>query len=106
MVTATDKKNAQVFDLEDVTPAQHQAFEHLFDSNLKRGIKYSIWDLVRYAVNSPSRDEQHTFCSRYVLNCCHAILEDAKMPLVRLPNYDWCSPRDLFISPKLVPASW
>ena len=105
LLLASELRNVEAFDLEAVTPQQHQAFERLFDANLKRGIEYSIGDLFRYAVNLPSRDEHHTFCSRYVLHCCHAILPERLMPLVRISTHDWASPRDLRISPRLQSAT-
>ena len=101
IVMPHDRRVAEVYELEGVTGHQHEQFEKLFDYNLNRRIKYSIVDLVRYAVNCPSRDEHHTFCSRYVLYCLHAILHDQQMPLVRLPDRDWASPRDLRISPRM-----
>lgn len=106
VLTDLDRQNATAFRLEGVTHKQAEAFEHLFDANLRRGIEYSITDLFRYALNMPSRDEFHTFCSRYVLHCCHAILHDTQMPLVRIPDHDWASPRDLLISPRLMPATF
>ena len=110
-LTDADIQNAKAFQIEGVTMKQNQAFEHLFDANLRRGIEYSVVDLVRFALNMPSRDEHHTFCSRYVLNCCHAVLADGHhgeslMPLVRIPGGDWASPRDLLISPRLIPAEF
>jgi hypothetical protein len=104
VLTDMDRKNARAFYLEGQTARQCQAFEHLFDANLRLGIEYSVTDLFRYALNIPSRDEHHTFCSRYVLHCCNAILHGEQMPLVRIPNNDWASPRDLLISPRLIPA--
>ena len=100
--TEADARLAEVYELEGVTLEQHEMFEQLFDRNLRRHIRYSIGDLFRYALNRPSRDEHHTFCSRYVLHCCHTILPDRQMPLVRLPYKDWGSPRDLRISPRLI----
>lgn len=107
-VRPSDRRLAEVFELEGVTDRQHRLFEHLFDYNLRRHIRYSVGDLVRFALNWPSRDEHHTFCSRYVLCCLHAILPEEQMPLVRLPNGDWASPRDLRISPRLLllPRYW
>lgn len=105
-VTTDDTSNATAFRIEGLTDLQEAEFEHLFDSNLRLGIKYSVEDLFRFAANWPSRDEHHTFCSRYVLNCCHAILQDSQMPLVRIPYADWASPRDLFISPRLIPVTF
>ena len=103
-LTFQDRQNAQCFDLAGVTDKHHRMFERLFDANLKCGIKYSVLDLVRFALNRPCRDEAHTFCSRYVMHCCHAVLPEALMPLVRLPDGDWASPRDLRISPRLTLA--
>ena len=102
MVMPRDRRLTEVYDLGGVTDNQHRQFEHLFDCNLRRQIRYSIADLFRYALNLPCRDEHHTFCSRYVLYCLHAILHDTQMPLVRLPARDWASPRDLRISPRLI----
>lgn len=100
--TPVDRGLCEVYEVEGVTSDQHLTFEHLFDANLKLHIKYSILDLFRYAFNCPVRDEHHTFCSRYVLHCCHAVLADGQMPLRRLEDEDWASPRDLRISPKLI----
>jgi hypothetical protein len=105
-LTDADRTNARAFEIKGLTNRQIRAFEHLFDANLRRGIEYSVLDLARYALNRPSRDEFHTFCSRYVLHCCHAILHEWQMPLVRIPDGDWASPRDLLISPRLVPAGF
>jgi hypothetical protein len=103
IVLPRDRLLAEVFALEGITDHQHRQFEHLFDFNLRQHIRYSVGDLVRFAFNCPSRDEHHTFCSRYVLFCLHAILPEEQMPLVRLPEGDWASPRDLRISPRLHP---
>jgi hypothetical protein len=105
LLTAVDRQNAEAFEIKGLTRKQQLEFEHLFDANLRLNIEYSIADLFRFALNIPSRDEHHTFCSRYVLHCCHAILPDDLMPLVRIPNHDWASPRDLRISPRLTPVS-
>lgn len=100
-LTAADARRVEVFELDGVLLHEHEQFEHLFDANLRRGVKYSTGDLLRYAFNRPNRDEHHTFCSRYVMNCLNAILPARLLPLVRLPAKDWASPRDLRISPAL-----
>lgn len=102
LMTSKDLVGMEVFELKGVKKAEHKEFEHLFDFNLKRNIRYSISDLFRYALNMPCRDEHHTFCSKYVMNCLRAILPDSRLPLVRLPVKDWASPRDLKISPLLI----
>jgi hypothetical protein len=96
-----DRRLAEVYELEGVSAAEHQLFEELFDRNLRAGIRYSIEDLFRYALNWPSRDEHHTFCSRYVMFCLRKILAEERLPLLRLPFKDWAAPRDLRISPRL-----
>jgi hypothetical protein len=106
LLTQEDRLNAEVYELEGVLLTQHKAFETLFDKHLREGIKYSILDLFRYALNIPNRDEKHTFCSRYVMHCCQEVLGESRWPLVRLPSKDWASPRDLRISPKLISTSF
>jgi hypothetical protein len=102
VVTPEDRRLAEVYELSGLSDRDHLAFEHLFDANLRRHIRYSIEDLVRFALNLPTRDEHHTFCSRYVMNCLRAILPGHDLPLVRLECRDWASPRDLRISPRLI----
>src|SRR6201993_3586040 len=63
--------NIEAFELKGLSPVHHRRFERLFDHNLRQGIEYSVADLFRFALNLTSRDENHTFCSRYVLHCCH-----------------------------------
>jgi len=102
-VTRFDRQNAEVYEVAGVdSDRQHREFEHLFSYNLNRHIEYSVSDLFRFLLRLPNRDEHHTFCSRYVMHCLHAILEDDQLPLVRLDNNDWVSPRDLRISPRLI----
>jgi len=105
LLTAEDLKNVEIYDLEGVTDEQHKAFELLFDRNLQLGIEYSILDLFRFALNIPNKDEAHTFCSRYVIHSCSEIVTPDQMPLTRLENNDWGSPRDLRISPRLILSS-
>ena len=101
-LTDEDRAAAEVYRLEGVSDRQHAQFEWLFDSNDLANIEYSIADLFRFALNLQTRDEKHTFCSRYVMHCLQEVLQSHyQMPLVRLPDRDWASPRDLRISPKL-----
>jgi hypothetical protein len=108
LVLPGDMARAEVYAIEGLSEEQHRRFEALFDANLHRHIKYSIGDLFRYLLNRPDRDEHHTFCSRYVMHCCRRVLHPVQMPLVRLPDNDWASPRDLRISPRLhlLPDFW
>ena len=101
MVMPKDRRLADVYALEEVSEHQHMLFEKMFDHNLNLHIAYSVLDLVRYAFNCPNKDERHTFCSRYVMHCLGRVLHPLQMPLQRLPDKDWASPRDLRISPAL-----
>lgn len=101
MVMPHDRRVAEVYVLANVGEQQHALFEKVFDHNLNARIEYSVADLFRYALNRPSRDEHHTFCSRYVMHCLRRVLHPLQMPLCRLPDGDWASPRDLRISPAL-----
>ena len=103
-LTEQEKPFVQVFSLAGITPEQEAKFERWFDASIKLQTQYSIADLFRFAFNIPFPDEQHTICSRYVYRCCQAILPDWLWPLVRT-NDDQVSPRDLYISPFLKPAS-
>jgi hypothetical protein len=103
LVTPEDKLSAEVYDVYELWQSRIDDLERLFDRHLRDGIEYSIMDLFRYALNRPSKDEKHTFCSRYVLYCLKQVMPHC-MPLVRIPNRDWASPRDLRISPRLIPS--
>ena len=105
-LTKEDIECAEIYNLEGMTEELHAAFERQFNYNLTQNIQYSILDLFRYLFNLPSKDEQHTYCSRYVLHCCFVLLTTDLIPLVRLPCVDWGSPRDLRISPKFHPISF
>lgn len=103
-LTPRDLRNTEIYEIEGVTKKQTREFEKLFDRNIEAGIKYSIIDLFRFALNIPTKSEKHTFCSKYILTCCSKILTEEQMPLVRLKYKNWASPRDLRISPKLKPC--
>ena len=94
----------KVFRLRGLTPEQELLFESAFDHALGGAVKYSFNDLFRFLFNTPSVDEQHTFCSRYVMHTIMQICPPELWPQVRCMDGDWVSPRDLFISPALVPA--
>jgi hypothetical protein len=105
-LTAADRKHAEVYYIAHQTVGIANGFERLFDLNIKHDIEYSFTDLVRYAFNVPVKDERHTFCSRYVMHCVCRILPHREWPLVRLPDRDWASPRDLRISPALIKTTF
>jgi len=113
--TLEDLAVVEIYDVEGVTPEQHEHFERLFSQHdgFRHQIRYSIGDLFRYAFNCPAREatdrseELHgMFCSRYAMFCFRKVLSGAQLPLVRLPARDWASPRDLRISPRLWAFRW
>ena len=101
-LTDFDRVNAEVYMITGVTEEQHDRFEQLFDYDDRHKIEYSIADLFRYAFNRPVTDERHTYCSRYGMHRLQTVLYPSQLPLVRLPDRDWASPRDFRISPALI----
>lgn len=95
----------QTFTLRGLPPELDAAFEAQFDRALQAGIQYSVGDLFRFLFNAPNLDERHTFCSRYVLHTIVQVCPPEYWPLLRCMAGDWVSPRDLLISPMLVPAA-
>jgi len=94
----------KTFTLRGLTPIQEAIFETYFDHALLQHIKYSPADLFRFLFNRPDTDEKHTFCSRYVMHTIMQVCPPELWPQVRCMDGDWVSPRDLLISPMLVPA--
>jgi len=108
LVTAEDLggvRHLSVFALRGMTPALEDAFEAEFDRILAAPPAYSGEDLFGFLFNQPNTDESHTFCSRLVMHTIMRVAPPELWPLVRCMEGDWVSPRDLFISPQLVPAS-
>ena len=94
----------KTFQLRGQTTLLDALFETQFDHALAGAVKYSMDDLFRYLFNQPNPDEKHTFCSRYVMHTIMQVCPPEFWPLVRCMGGDWVSPRDLFISPMLIPA--
>jgi hypothetical protein len=90
----------KTFDLMGVTPEQDAQFERIFDIMLAASIEYSIADLFRYELNIPMPDNLETICSRYVYHTINQVSRRL-LPLVRCDE-DQISPRDLYISPRLL----
>jgi hypothetical protein len=101
---AAELPYVKVFTLRDLTPELAAAFEVQFDRALAAHIQYSVGDLFRFLFNAPNANEARTFCSRYVMHTIMEVCPAQLWPLVRCMEGDWVSPRDLFISPQLVPA--
>lgn len=92
------------FSLRGITADEESGFEAAFDFALIHTVKYDLTDLLRVLFNKPDTDEKHTFCSRYVMHTIMTVCPPEIWPLVRCMDGDWVSPRDLFISPNLLPA--
>ena len=104
-VTETDRSELLVFVLRGLTPALEDAFEREFDRIMSAPPEYSDEDLFKFLFNQPNVDEAHTFCSRLVMHTVMRIAPPELWPLVRCMEGDWVSPRDLFISPQLLPSA-
>lgn len=90
----------KTFDLAGLTMAQSDQFERIFDIMLAASIQYSLTDLFRYELNIPMPSDLSTICSRYVYHTIGQV-SPALLPLVRCDS-DQVSPRDLYISPRLL----
>lgn len=107
----------KAFTLRDITSELDAAFETHFDEILKAPPEYSGEDLFAFLFNQPNVDEKHTFCSRLVMHLTMNVCPPEIWPLTRcmgnevihadgsIDGADWVSPRDLFISNLLIPAS-
>jgi len=62
----------KTFNLRGMTDVGNWLFEAQFEKALGAAIGYSVEDLFRFLFNVPNADEQHTFCSRYVM---HTIMQ-------------------------------
>lgn len=96
----------KTFRLRGLPDSFDAAFEKRFDQALPPNapVEYSVEYLFRFLFNEPGADDHATFCSRYVFHTVQMVAPAQYWPLVRCMAGDWVSPRDLFISPMLVPA--
>ena len=101
---AEELQYVKTFTLRGMTPLMDALFENQFELALNGAVKYSVEDLFKFLFNAPNPDEKHTFCSRYVMHTIMLLCRPDFWPQVRCMEGDWVSPRDLFISPMLVPA--
>ena len=104
VITDEEKKIVQVFSLAGLPPELEAKFERLFDLNRQAGLEYSNEDLLRYLFNAEMPTDGSFFCSYYVMHC---ISQCAPMclPLTRCEQWQ-VSPRDLYISTRLIEESW
>ena len=103
-ITDEEKKIVQVFSLAGLPPELEEKFERSFDLHLQAGIDYSETDLFRYLFNLEIPMDLSGYCSFYVMlqisKCAPMCL-----PVVRC-SLGQVSPRDLYVSSRLIEESW
>ena len=97
-----EQSAVEIYRIAGTTPDDWAMIESWIDGELKRPSRYSIPDLVRYALNLPPDPGSSSFCSMWVLRGLRMSLAPNLQPLVRLAFPDYASPRDLRISPRLI----
>lgn len=97
-IVDAERPYLKFFDIDGLTPELSQKLETLFDAAIKTHIGYSVLDLFRILFDKPKPDDNSMVCSQYVF---HQLSILKLPPLIRC-NEDFISPRDLFISPKLI----
>jgi hypothetical protein len=103
-ISDDEKKIVQVFSLAGLPPELEAKFERLFDLDLEAGLKYSNEDLIRFLFNQEIPFDLSGYCSWYVMRCI-SMCAPMCLPLVRC-DIGQVSPRDLYISPKLLEVGW
>lgn len=100
-VLEAEKPLIRLFTLEGMTPELAAKFERFLSlaTDPKFAAEYSIKGLFGFELNTPPADEQHVFCSEWVIQGIRK-LSPGLLPLVRCSDYQ-VSPRDLLISPRL-----
>jgi hypothetical protein len=99
-----EQKHAEIYELEGLTTAESKKLEAWFEEQLAKPPSYSIRDLFRYALNWPPIRGNRCFCSMWVLRGLRLCVDKKKQPLTRLAYQDYASPRDLRISPLMIPT--
>ena len=99
-----ERSTVEIYRLEGTGPDDWAMIDDWIDGELKRPSRYSIQDLARYALNLPPDPGSSSFCSMWVLRGLRLNLAPDKQPLKRLSYPDYASPRDIRISPRLIPA--
>lgn len=101
-----EKPLVRLFTLEGMTPGLAGDFERFLDlaTDPKFAAEYSVKGLFGFALNIPPADEQHVFCSEWVMQGIRKA-SPALLPLVRCGDYQ-ASPRDLLVSPRLIEITW
>lgn len=96
-----DGEQVRRFTLEGMTPELAARFERFLDlaTDPKFAAEYSLKGLFGFELNVPPPDQQHVFCSEWVMQGIRKVAPD-RLPLVRCEDYQ-VSPRDLLVSPRL-----
>lgn len=97
-----ERNKVEVYRIKAITAAECATLEKWISKQLKRPPKYSILDLLRYAINLPPKRGSECFCSQWVLRGLRECLPENKQPLARLEYQDFASPRDMRLSPLLI----
>ncbi len=100
LVLDAERQFIRCFEIEGMTDELAARLEDSFDKAIAASVEYSVENLFRFLFNAPMGDDQHTFCSRYVMGTMQYRLPVRCWPLLRCIN-DQVSPRDLLISPRL-----
>lgn len=103
VILDAERPYLKTFDIEGLTDELNTALERHFDNVLDQvakggGISYSITDLFRILCDMSTPDDGSMVCSQYVFWQLNLI---GLPPLARCGK-DFISPRDLFISPRLL----
>lgn len=90
----------RVFEIEGLTQELSDKLERHFDVMLENGgqMNYSIEDLFRILLNIPKPPDGSMVCSQYVFHMVKMI----GILLLERCDEDFISPRDLFITPRLI----
>ena len=99
-----ESRHVHLFRIEGATKHDWRELECWIDKELAKPRRYSIRDLLRYAFNRPPVRGRSGFCSMWVLRGIRLSMAPRLQPLTRLEYEDFASPRDLRISPKLIPV--
>lgn len=95
-----EKPFIRTFEIEDMTDDLSAKLERHFDVVLANGgaIDYSIEDLFRILLNISKPPDGSMVCSQYVYH----MLRMVGLPPLERCDEDFISPRDLWISPRLL----
>jgi hypothetical protein len=105
-ITEQEKPAVRLFTLEGMTPELAKAFERWLKvaTDPQFAEEYSVRGLFGFALNIPPPDEQHVFCSEWVMQSIRQVAPEL-IPLARCEDYQ-ASPVDLLRSIRLHEVAW